>query len=86
LNKGISTAWTKTIKDPEKKQSFENLLRNSTLVNSRLLEILQEMYESEENSSVDYESASWSHKQADRNGARRAIRQIMTLFEYMESR
>lgn len=82
--RNINTAWTKGIKDPEAKKAFESLLRNSTTVNSKLVDILKEFYDKEENSIEDYDSAAWAYKAADRNGYRRAIRQVLSLFDYME--
>lgn len=78
----LNTQWTKNLKDPEAKKNFEQLLRNSTTVATRLCDLLKEM--KIENSVHDYDSASWAYKQADQNGYNRALRDILALFNYME--
>lgn len=71
---------------PEKeKEEFKRLLIHSALIR-RTVEILKKWKEEEEVvDKVDYESASWSHKQADRNGAVRSLSKILQLLDHVEN-
>lgn len=75
--------WTKNIKDPEEKVRFENSLIGSRHVINRLKEILKEIEEEDlDRSEIDpkvYDSPSWSHKQAHKNGFRQALRIVDTI-------
>lgn len=75
--------WTKRCKTDEDKDSVLFALKNNRILINALLEILEEM-ESEEDSlsTKDYDSPSWAYKQADRNGALRAIRKVKKLFDF----
>lgn len=74
--------WTKNLKTEEEKKRFESSLQGSKIVLDRLSQMLSEE-ESEVNRSemsVDvYDSGSWSHKQAHKNGQRSMIRKIQQL-------
>lgn len=82
----LPLAWLKGLQGKEK-EDLEYLLRNNRQLINKLLELISE-FESDESKSEtsisDYDSPSWSHKQADRNGARRAYRKIRSLFSYMD--
>lgn len=77
----LSVLWTRHL--PKKdKETFEKTVRNSVTVLSRLKTILDEEYESilkEEQSSSDFSDASWSHKQAFRNGEKARLKKIKDL-------
>ncbi len=86
MSRGLDTRWTRNLKDPKAKSDFEIILRNSTLVNSRLVQLLEEIRrDTLKTKFTDYESASWAYKQADQNGYIRAIDDIISLFKYMEN-
>jgi hypothetical protein len=81
----LPLAWSKGLNQKDM-EALEYVLRNNTILIPKLLEVISE-FEAEENRSEttlsDYDSPSWSHKQADRNGARRAYKRIKSLFSYM---
>lgn len=68
--------WTKHIQDEKEKVDFQNSIWGSKRVLDRL-KVLIEMEESAiENTERDiksYDSASWSHKQAHKNGLRQGL-------------
>lgn len=78
----ISVDWTKNLSDKKDKQEFEQIVRNSITVLNRLREIIIEydtaLTKSELNRE-NYDSPSWSHKQADAIGERRGLRRILNL-------
>lgn len=81
----LATVWTKHLKSTKEKQDFERLVRNNTVVFSRLVNILKEKQEANNKLNVaDYDSPSWAFKQADRNGYERAIQDLLDLFNFME--
>ena len=78
----IPLVWTKNLKGQSKKD-FEIVLRNSTLVTSRLKEILQERRKTLEKYQ-DYDSASWSHKQAHQNGRQEELDFLLSILNLKE--
>lgn len=69
--KPLDTRWIRQISDKEAKDNFEKLVRNSTLLLSRLKEIIEERereLHAKAFSESDFDSSSWSHKQAARLG------------------
>ncbi len=67
------------------KEDIEYVLKNNRILIERLLEILEKYDQEEFRAEVtlsEYDSPSWSHKQADRNGARRAFRKVRQLFQF----
>ena len=76
------TAWTNHLKTSEEKERFEQLFRNSSSVLERLEELVKSDLNGLERSETDiksYDSPSWSHKQAHKNGAREAFNTILKL-------
>ena len=74
--------WTKHIKDAVKKEEFEKTIRASQTIVSRLIELLDEQIsglDKQETSISDYETPSWSEKQAHRNGQRSTLRRLKDL-------
>lgn len=68
--KPLSTAWTNG-KTEQAKEDFETIVRNSTLLLTRLKEIIEEQERALLNNSFsvsDFSDPNWSHKQAFRNG------------------
>jgi hypothetical protein len=76
----MQSAWLNGTKDQER----ENL-KNYIISNKKMLDILNKilynMYREVENSSYDYDSPSWAHKQAHINGVKETLNKIMKLCE-----
>lgn len=73
--------WTRGLPD-DQSQSFQNLLRNSSTLLSRLKELLEEelsQITKSESSIQDFEDGNWAVKQAFRNGDRSRIRKVIDL-------
>jgi hypothetical protein len=79
-----STQWTKHLRSEKEKEDFLAILGNSTTVLYRLRDILVEELTGINNSECsisDFEDASWSHKQAFRNGERARIKKLLDLLQ-----
>lgn len=82
----LPLVWSKGLNQKDI-EALEYVLRNNSILIPKLLEIIDQMLDEESRSETtlsDYDSPSWSHKQADRNGARRAYKRIKSLFSYMD--
>ena len=82
--KPLKLDWTKNL-PPERKQGFEDALRNSTLVIDRLRQIMNEWEQSllaEETTKDQYSSPSWAMLQAHRNGSREIIKKVRDLTDF----
>lgn len=80
----LPLAWSKGLSAKEK-DDLEYVLRNNKILIGAFLNLLDQMEQEEARADTnlsEYDSPSWSHKQADRNGARRAYRKIKTLFTF----
>lgn len=81
----ISLEWLRSLKTDKEREDFEAVLRNSTMVVDRILEILSE-WEDELNSKdlkeTDFDTPNWDMKQAARIGDRRRIRKLRDLFSF----
>lgn len=76
--KPLSTAWTQHLTGQEK-EDFEKIVRNSTLLLTRLKAIIEEREKTLLNQSYstsDFEEPNWSHKQAFRNGLLSELRRF----------
>lgn len=85
--KKLSVDWTKHLRDPEAKHNFEQLVRNTVQVLSRMKDMIDEETESlnqAEFNSKDYETPSWSHKQADRIGQRKSLNRVRQWLSFLE--
>lgn len=84
--KALPTVWTKHLKaDSQQREQLETLLRNNSLLFSRLLTLLEEEEKSislTETSIDDFSDPSWSHKQAFRNGQRSTIKKLKDLIAF----
>lgn len=69
--------WFKGISAKDKEQK-EKELRSYRNAFEALAELLQEEFEE---ATPDYDCPSWSHKQADQNGANRKLRAILSLIK-----
>lgn len=69
--KALDSRWTQNKPNPEARKDFEIIVRNSTLLLTRLKEIIEER-ERELNSKAftekDFEDPNWSHKHSYRIG------------------
>lgn len=82
----LNLQWFKGI-DKTKKDDLEKLIRNSRIVLSRLKDILDaDIKELNEFTTSDYDSPSWSHKQAHNNGKLDYARQVRSLLSFLETR
>ncbi len=80
--------WTKHLKTEEEQKKFEASLRSSRFVLERLEEILRERLDNVEATELkidEYDNASWSSKQAHRNGQRSELKQVLRLI-HLDSR
>lgn len=71
--------WTTHLKDPEEAKRFRQYMYSSKGVLDRLTQILDTKVEELDQLEADvaqYDSPSWAALQADRNGYRRAMRQV----------
>lgn len=85
----LATEWTKHLKDQEAKAEFEKLLRNSTISLGRLREILEDKLQALDRSEVktdNYDSPNWAFRQADLNGTRRILMNIIDLLSFTEKK
>lgn len=84
--KGLSLEWFKGYPD-DKKETLEQLLRNSSTVLGRLTEILDQ-WEAEllrqECNVADYDAPNWTYRQAHRNGDRARIRKLRDLLSFIK--
>lgn len=74
----LSTAWTQGLTG-EAKSNFESLVRNSTLLLSKLKEIIEDKERSLQALSLsadDFKDPNWSHKQAFRNGELSSLKKM----------
>jgi hypothetical protein len=83
--KSLSTAWTRHLKDAERKSDLEGAIRNSTAALTRLRDLLQE-----EDAALSYQQisqpdndASWAYKQAHVSGERLRIRKVLDLLSFL---
>lgn len=83
--KPLSTAWTKHLKDADRKEKLEGAIRNSTAALSRLREILREDEAALSNLQISQpdNDASWAFKQAHISGERSRIRKVLDLLSFL---
>jgi hypothetical protein len=67
--------WLKGLKGDEREHRRKEILSYRNAFNT-LIETLEDYLE---DTVPDYDNPSWSHKQADANGANRKVRQIINL-------
>lgn len=81
----MKSNWTKGLKrGSDEWKDLEAAYAASSLLRSKLVEILKDLNESEVKSrlsATDYESAAWAYKQADAIGFSRAITKVINLLE-----
>lgn len=81
----LSSAWTRHLPDQKAREDFAVIVRNSTLLLTRLGEILEEQEKQSVAASYsqdDFKDPNWSHKQAFRNGRLsmiKTLKEIITI-------
>ena len=76
----MQAVWLKGLKGEEREKRIKEILAYRNAFNA-LKELLGDQYEE---SVPDYDCPSWSHKQADVNGANRMLRKIINLITIEE--
>jgi hypothetical protein len=82
----LSTEWIKTVPQ-DKREGFEEAVRNSVTALGRLYDLLDEWEEElnrQETKLADFESPNWAVKQAYRNGDRSRIRKLRDLLSFLK--
>lgn len=82
--KPLSSAWTRHL-DGQAKDDFEIIVRNSTLLLTRLKDYIEENERSLlslNTSADDFEDPNWSHKQAFRNGQLSGLKKMKELIPF----
>ena len=84
-NKQLPGVWTahlpsNTKEEKQAQAEFEAFIRNSRGVFERAVQIIESFMEPPDTTPTDYDSPSWSHKQADKNGYNRALKKVKELF------
>ena len=85
----LATKWFGDLKDPAAKQKLEGIVKGSSIALTRLNEIVEDSLSSarrQEAKVSDYDTASWSHKQAHRNGYCQAMYEIQELLSFLDKR
>jgi flagellar biosynthesis/type III secretory pathway chaperone len=84
MSKALATAWTKAVKDPEKKKSLEELIRNSTTVLGQLKVLLEEEDKILSNSQLHApdKDPSWALTMAHISGQRLQIKKTLDLLSF----
>jgi hypothetical protein len=75
--------WTRNL-NPEDKERFKNAYAGSKTVLDRQVEILDQMESDVNDLEINpkaYDIPNWSHRQADLNGYRRALKQVKNLIK-----
>lgn len=86
---GIPLEWLKSLHTDKERQDFEEVLRNSTMVVDRLIELLDEWDADLTNKDLreaDFDTPNWEVKQAARIGDRRRIKKLRDLFSFRTKR
>lgn len=80
----VKAPWYQGLNSKEK-EDFVNTLLSSQKVLDKLREIVYNMSINEEKvKTIDYDSPSWSHKQAHLNGKLEAYRTVLDLLTFKE--
>ena len=78
--KNIPSEWLTSCKSDEDKEELKQYLLNSSRLFDLLKDMIQRRYDQECGAKViDYDSQSWSHKQAHKNGRLNALEEVFKL-------
>jgi hypothetical protein len=83
----MQTVWTQKLKTDKEREEFKQVLKNSTLLTNRLLQILDEKFETIERRGFkeeDYAEAGWVTLQAFRNGKLAMLKEVADLFDFSD--
>lgn len=81
----VNTAWTKQTKTAQEKKEIEQLVLNSEKVLDKLKEILYNIQVRKSDTVLtDYDTPSWSHKQAHLNGEQAMLQKILEIVTITE--
>lgn len=81
---GINSIWFKDLKDLEREKMREFILSNKIMLD-KLVKICYNIGKDREIVTPgDYDSPSWSHKQAHNNGFQEALRKLIEICEIKE--
>lgn len=78
--------WTRHL-HADRKEEFEALVQNSTIVLGRMKTILHEQLEStlvSEETEGDFDTPAWAYRQAYRNGERAGLRRALRLLAHIK--
>jgi hypothetical protein len=78
----LSLRWSQHLNNKKEKEDFEFLVKNNTVLLSRLKNILEEEEQTiftSETKLDDFSDPNWSHKQAFRNGQLSVLRKLKLL-------
>lgn len=73
----MDSRWFKGLTDPDQKESREKEVRSYRNAFEDLSQLIEQLKETPKK--ADYDKASWSHYQADMNGANRMLNQILNI-------
>lgn len=76
--------WFQGLQDKER-SDLEYVLKNNTILIQAILDILTRYEEQESRSEISvsqYDNPSWAYRQADTNGAKRALAKVRNLFTF----
>jgi hypothetical protein len=85
MRNAFSTKWTKHITAEKDRDQFRKTILASRTALDRLHDILMDelkALDNQETSITDYSDASWSHKQAHRNGERAFAKIVLDLLTF----
>lgn len=77
--------WTSHLQDQQKKEDFEKVLRNNTLIFDRMFAILQQWEDDinkKERGQEQYKQAGWMPQMAHRNGNKEIIHKLKDLISF----
>ena len=83
----MKLVWTQHLKTEKEREDFRQVLKNSTLLKNRLLQILAERYDAIERKGFkeeDYAEPGWETLQAFRNGKLATLKEVADLFDFEE--
>ncbi len=84
MKQNISELWLKGLKAEDRDKMKKNVLDNTILLD-KLKEILYNMQEGKRTSVLsDYDTPSWSHKQAHLNGELESLQKVIDLVTIRE--
>lgn len=76
--KSVPVQWVLDL-DPDEKKAFLQDLANSGFVLDKLKQIIRSRYRATKPKLSDYQSPSWAYLQADQNGYRRALEDMLNI-------